>query len=806
MNAAIPEAGRVKPANVTRLLGYCDRLTYRQGEVVEVRAAGPGAVEASLVRLNRPPDDPAWPLPLTSPVESVPAVRAVTDPQPVYPGSYVVVEDVGPLAALGAATISMYAMPTLLASGHPQVLASTISSDAGRGFAVLIDSGGQAALWWGRGASGPGRLTSPVPLIQGYWHVVSVSVDEDSGTAALAHYPVTAVPGGLGRWSGSAADPALRAASDPVLLIGAGRLPGHPPAIVLPGTPGLATSFNGKIERPVLLAADTAAPALESLTPDAAASQARQVIGAWDFSHGQDTAQVRDSSGEGRHGITVNRPARAVTGVLWNGTVHDWTVDPGHYGAIHFHDDDLEDCLWPVVATVQLPADLPSAVYGIALQQAGGDDSDVVPVIVTPAPGREGSSNGSKNSAGGSEYAADALIVLPSFTYIAYANMIGNPEDLDYVAAGLAAGPAPEVPGHRRLTENPQIAGSAYDVHSDGSAWMYSTPRRPLLSCRPDWKNGARQSYRHLGADLYLPAWLDKLGVSYHVVTDHTVHAEGASLLGRYPVCLTGSHPEYISSRVRDAFAEYLGHGGSLLYLGGNGFYWVTAQDESVPELVEVRRGFNGTRTWTSAPGECYHSVTGELGGLWRYRQPPNALVGVGMTAQGADGGAAGYARGEPSYDGPAAFLFDGVTSEVIGSRGYDMGAAAGDEVDRFDVGNGSPPWAVVVATSLPLTRYYKLAVEEIQITRDNTGGDREPRVRADLVYVEQESGGFVFSAGSISWVQSMAVDYFAADTARVTENALRAAIARGARRPPEPGEPRAGQVSSAGASPGASP
>jgi N,N-dimethylformamidase len=784
MSTAIPETGQVKPTNVTRLLGYCDRLTYRQGEVVEVRAAGPGPVEASLVRLNRPPDDPDWPLPLASPVESVPAVGAVTEPQPVYPGSYVAVEDVAPVAALSAVTISMYAMPTLLASGRPQVLASTISSDTGRGFAVLIDSAGQVALWWGREASGPGRLTSPVPLIQGYWHVVSVSVDEDSGTAALAHYPVAAAPGGLGRWSGSATDPALRARSDPALLIGAGRLPGHAPASRLPGTPGVATSFNGKIERPVLLAAGTATAALESLTPDAAASQAGQVIGAWDFSHGRDTAQVRDSSGHGRHGIAVNRPARAVTGVHWNGTVQDWTTDPGHYGAIHFHDDDLEDCLWPVVATVQLPADLPSAVYGIALQQAD-------------AAGREG--------ADGSQYAADALIVLPSFTYIAYANMIGNPEDLDYVAAGLAAGPVPEVPGHRRLTQWPQIAGSAYDVHSDGSAWMYSTPRRPLLSCRPDWKNGARQSYRHLGADLYLPAWLDKLGVSYHVVTDHAVHAEGAGLLRQYPVCLTGSHPEYISSPVRDAFATYLQHGGSLLYLGGNGFYWVTAEDESVPELVEVRRGFNGTRTWTSAPGECYHSITGELGGLWRYRQPPNALVGVGMTAQGADGGAAAYTRGQASHDGPAAFLFDGVTSEVIGSRGYDMGAAAGDEVDRFDVANGSPPWAVVVATSLPLTKYYKLAVEEIQITRDNTGGDREPRVRADLVYVEQESGGFVFSTGSISWVQSMAVDYFAADTARVTENALRAAIARAAGRPRDPGESRVGQVSSAGGSPGVS-
>ena len=30
------------------VLGYCDRLTYRQGELVDVRASGRGQVEVSL--------------------------------------------------------------------------------------------------------------------------------------------------------------------------------------------------------------------------------------------------------------------------------------------------------------------------------------------------------------------------------------------------------------------------------------------------------------------------------------------------------------------------------------------------------------------------------------------------------------------------------------------------------------------------------------------------------------------------------------------------------------------------------------
>ena len=66
--------------------------------------------------------------------------------------------------------------------------------------------------------------------------------------------------------------------------------------------------------------------------------------------------------------------------------------------------------------------------------------------------------------------------MLPSFTYIAYANGTGSGEQIDYLASGLAAALPPDQPGHRRLTEFAEIGGCLYDVHSDGSGWMYSTP------------------------------------------------------------------------------------------------------------------------------------------------------------------------------------------------------------------------------------------------------------------------------------------------------------------------------------------
>jgi N,N-dimethylformamidase beta subunit-like, C-terminal len=747
------------------VLGYCDRLTYRQGELVEVRASGYGLLDVSLVRLNHPPDDPDWPVPLTSPVDAVPAVRVTADPQPTYPGSYLHVDHIGPLGSAKSLTASMYMLPTRLHSGHPQALISTIDPDGSGGFALVIGADGSLIACWGRDTHGAGQIQSPVPLVQDYWHVVSVAFDEASGSVTLAHAPVAAVPDSRGRWTGSSHDPGLRLASEPTLLIGAGRLPDCPSAARLPGQPGVGTSFNGKIEQPVLIAAAVPADRLASLKPDTVAA-AGEPIGVWDFARDQGTAAVADVSGNDRHGVLVNRPTRAVTGVRWRHHVYDWTRAPEEYAALHFHDDDMEDCRWPTTAELRLPDDLPTGVYGIQLIPADAGTADIVPVIVTPS--GEASSRG------------DVLIVLPSFTYIAYANGTESGGDqIDYVESGLAAGPPPVQAGHDRLKEFPEICGSLYDVHSDGSGRIYSTPRRPVLTCRPDWKSSWRDAYRHLGADLYLMSWLDKVGVSYDVVTDHTVHEQGVDLLASYAACLTGSHPEYVSRRELDAFSGYLARGGSLFYLGGNGFYWVTAECESIPELVEVRRGFTGTRTWTSAPGECYHSLTGELGGLWKHRGlPPNLLTGVGMAAQGADGGGSAYKRTPASHEGPAAFLFEGVTAEVIGATGFDMGAAASDEVDRFDLANGSPPWGIVTASARELSRYYKLVVEELQISRENIGGDHEPGVRADLVLLEHEAGGFVFSVGSIGWIQSMAVGYFDSDTARVTENALRRALA----------------------------
>ena len=745
-------------ASPSAAMAYCDRITYRQGERVELKAAGRGLVDVDVVRLHHPPDDPSWSTPCFSTVGTVPTQRISLEPQETHAGSYLTVDGLpAPGRAVGG---SAWVLPTMLASGHVQGLFSLHGE--GAGIALVLDPDGELSLGWGET-----RLASPVRLIEGRWHVVSWSVDLDSGEMALAHRPVRPAPRGLGRWSGTA-----RAADSPPaeltrLLIGAARLATAPPASTLPGVPGQRTSFNGKIDAPVLVAAALSPRELEEATPERLRDSG-SLVGAWDFSREQPTDRAVDLGPHGLHGSLVNGPARAMTGVRWRADEQNWTHAPEQYSAVYFHDDDLDDARWPVVATVDLPDDLPTGVYAIRLRGRGGEDSEeeLVTVVVVPRGPRDPD--------------VRTLVVLPTYTYIAYADLLGNGEKVDYALAGLAEGEVAPHAGQQRLAAFPEIGGSLYDVHGDGSGRCYSSPRRPILNMKPDWKSGRRDAYRHLAADLYIPTWLESLGIPYDVTTDHVVNKEGAAALDGYSVVLTGTHPEYISRPIIDALHAHLDTGGCLLYLGGNGFYWVTSESTEIPELLEVRRGFQGTRTWTGAAGESHHSQTGEQGGLWRLRGlPPNDLVGVGFSAQGADGGAAGYRRAENALREDAAFLFEGVGPEVFGTTGYDMGGAAGDEVDRYSVPHGSAPWATVAASSLELSRFYKFAIEDIQMSRENNGGDHMPEVRADLVVTEHAAGGFVFATGSISWVQSMAVGEFDNDVARITENALRTALAR---------------------------
>jgi N,N-dimethylformamidase len=279
---------------------------------------------------------------------------------------------------------------------------------------------------------------------------------------------------------------------------------------------------------------------------------------------------------------------------------------------------------------------------------------------------------------------------------------------------------------------------------------------------------------RHYPADTHLLDWLEEHGIRYDIVTDEDVDAEGAALLAPYATVLTGSHPEYHTERSLVAYRGYLAGGGHLVYLGGNGFYWRIGTSPTIPGVIEVRRAEGGIRTWDAQPGEYYHALDGAYGGLWRRNgRPPQQLVAVGFSSQGLFEGS--HYRRQPGADDPrAAWILAGVKGDVIGDYGLSGGGAAGFELDRADPRLGTPPGAVVIATSEGHSANFVVVHEEMlgQITTVN--GEPVARLlRADMTYVELPGGGRIFAVGSITFCGSLSHNGYDNDVSRILGNVL---------------------------------
>ncbi len=722
------------------ICGYTDRLHYRGGEDVQVMLHAPETTVRLDVVALRSADERVTTIEPVSSVDSIPAIEVMGRPQRTSLGSYALARGVQ-VAGLTSIELELWFRPTLLQAGHEQGLA-VLSAEPGvllLGLVLTVDQRLLLRCGQADGTAAVARLPQPIPPDRWIW--ASAHVSREARTMELrarleretqtSHVRVQA-------WNppGPSFD-----AGPATLLVAACGLDRVDDGLDCPWG-----CFNGKLEAIRL-----------SGSAREAAHQGRALL-EWDFSQGMDGWVVTDRSGNGLHGRLHNAPTRGVTGKVWLRSEVDFRRAPDQFAAVHFHEDDLDDAGWRAVATFHLPDELPSGIY--AVRAVGGGSADQIPFFVVP------------NTAATRRPAVAFLV--PTFTYQAYANaQLG--ERIDYHGMGLSEREPQPGRRDRQIASHPELAGSLYDVHRDGSGRCFSSYRRPIFNLRPDYRSPVQAAPRHLPADLYITGWLDHLGQSYDVLTDHLLHEVGHEALMPYRVVVTGSHPEYASLEMLEAIESYLGAGGRLMYLGGNGFYWVTSCHPEHPWLLECRRGNSGTRTWSSPPGEQHHVSTGELGGLWRHRgRAPNALVGIGMASQGWDLKAPGYRRTPASYAPELAWMFEGIAEETIGDFGLVMNGASGDELDRFDPQQGSPREAVVVATSLPHSKYYKLVVEDVPMITDGLDGSSNPLIRSDIVFLERSGGGAVFSVGSITWAGAMAYNNFANNAARLTTNVLR--------------------------------
>jgi N,N-dimethylformamidase len=743
----------------TEIYGYCAELDAAPGEAVHVMVTtGADEVTVDLVRPAARGDRER----ITHTYEVVPGVPEQRVPgrvQRTIGGSCGVVEGFTLPAGAPGVTLELYVFPTRLGLDAP--VQGLMHLDGGEDGELSLRAlpGGWLEVVQHR-AGREVSVRAPRPMAENQWYYAALTFDAVSGVLGVYHEPIgSPVPGDVAaaaEGAGIAGELTAGAVTGGTLLLAAAR------QVATPSGVRGGDCFNGKLQDPAVLVRGLSISDLASRA--ARDAEVSDEVARWDLGHEPAGTTFRDLGPGAFHGRFVNAPMRAVTGLGWSGDELDFRHAPAAYRAVHFHDDDLEDAGWECDAVIALPSTLPSGMYCVRLRCAGGEDH--VPVFVRPAAGQ----------------ARNAVAFLaPTFTYVAYANN-RLPEVVDYEGAGLTERTVRLGFRDEQARAHPEFGLSTYDSHTDGSGVCYSSHLRPIPNMRWDFRSPIVGGPRHFAADLLLTTWLESLGVGYDVLSDHGLHERGAAELDGYRVLITGTHPEYWSGPMLDALRSYQDAGGSVMYLGANGFYWVTAATTERPHLLEVRRGQAGLRSWTSRPGEEHLGQSGEPGGLWRHRgRAPNRLVGVGMTSQGWDNRTPGFVRTADADDSRAKFIFDGIgDDEIVGDFGLIMGGASGDELDRADLGLGTPRHALVVATSLPHSRYYLLAIEDLQMTTSTAGGDVNPLVRSDVTFFETRAGGAVFSVGAISWAGSLAYDGYANNVARMTENVLRNFLRRG--------------------------
>ncbi len=738
------------------IVGYADRFSVRAGDTIRFMVSCKlPSYQADIVRLIHGDLNPEGPGFKEKLVQNVGTFSGQF--QKLVIGSYVVVPDHALLRMKESFTLLAWISSTT-PTKDSQGLLTKWSDSSGTGYGLVLDGDNGLTLWVGGSDGRVERISTGVPvrapaLHAPAWYFVAASYDSSTGRVLLYQQPKTIWPmdetaAVVERDIGQ-----LGIAENGMPLIMAGYCEGEESA-----RPSIAGLYNGKIDRPAVFGRGLSLQELEALRDGASPSEfGDSLIGAWDFGRDFSSDLATDSSNNGLHGNTVNRPTRAMAGHNWTANYIDFNRAPQEYGAIHFHDDDLDDARWDVSFEFQVPTDLKSGVYGARLME--GDSEDYVPFFVRPSIGASTSK---------------ILFLVPTNSYLTYAN------NHSYARTEFSGrvGWVPTTPQDKFIEEN--HLNSTYDVHTDGSPVFYTSRRRPNLTMRPKYNfwylRLGRGGPWQFNGDLHLVDWLDEQGYDYDVATDEDVQLEGADLFRAYNVVVTGSHPEYWSSQGLDAMDTYLAGGGRLMYLGGNGFFSVVSFPPDSTHCIEMRR--SAARPHDEA-GQNNHSFTGEAGMNWNARgRPSGRILGVGSSTGTGFDYSMPYHRLEDSYDPRAAFIFEGIgKDEVIGNFGLKQGGAGGVEIDRADYSLGTPPHALILACATGFSDHYQLIFEAESVgdysRGRRRGGSQNPLVRTDLVYFEGPDGGGVFSVGSIAWCGSLSHNNYSNNVSRITKNVL---------------------------------
>ena len=289
---------------------------------------------------------------------------------------------------------------------------------------------------------------------------------------------------------------------------------------------------------------------------------------------------------------------------------------------------------------------------------------------------------------------------------------------------------------------NTWLAYNGWGSRSKYSGAARTSFLRPMPVAAPD-----RDTHLTRG-ELWVLGWLEGQGHSPDVLTDVDFHDDGCDP-GQYPLLVVGTHPEYWTPQMYDRLASYLDAGGSLAYLGGNGVFETGEYDDDRTAMV-FRLGVEGGDREVA---------------LFRVQdRPERSLLGVATERCEVPGSPyVVRSAGHPLFEGTG--LADGDTVGDAGlnrghSRGQGNGAASGWEVDtsRGPGATGVPTScdlrpAVLQPGGVPPSALPGGLVVLAEGVPDAAGPG------ADMTYYDHPGGGFVFSAGSLTFGGSLVVD-----------------------------------------------
>ena len=754
-----------------KIFGYPNKLSIKQGERVDfhVNCDGSDFAEAQLVRLIHGDEHVDGPGFVEEEIKNDINGSWPVEKQFTQLGSYLEVDDPqGHLKIDGNLSLCCFVYSTLPKKGARQTLMGRWDSNTNEGYALGINKEGYLEFWVGDGSE-VDYITSELPIIDRVWYLVGVSFDAKTGKATLYQEGV------MNRYNsllGKVVPYDFRShvqtkfrfkqknrAEVPFLI--AGSLDNH----ILRGD-FVNDMFHGKLDRPCVCNDVLEREELDVIRGGGMPPE-NKIAAYWDTSKGYTKDGIKNAVWDiGPHKLNakgVNHPTRAMTGWNWNGKDDSFRLAPEQYGGIDFHPDAITDCKWAVTNSMVIPKDLKSGAYAIRLRigKGTGLSEEYIVFFVRP-----------------SKPSAKLCFLVPTASYLAYAN-----ESLSFDAHIIQpmTGQPPVVTDIDIETyENREFGMSTYDSYEDGAGVCFSSSKRPIINMRPKYRMSSMNITWQFPADLSIVAWIAHQGYDCDFITDEDLDREGLDAIAPYNCVITGTHPEYVSEKMLDAQEDYVAQGGRLIYMGGNGYYWVIAFDEEERACMEVRKLDSGMRAWMAKPGEHYLQTTGEKSGLWRNRgRAPQKLLGVGFIAEGFETSAP-FRKMPDSFHKTVSWITKGIEGEIIGDEGLAYGGAAGVELDRYDLTLGTPPHTKIIASSGGHSDNYVLVTEELLYAYAGLVGSLDYRIRGDITYFTAPNNGAVLSTGSIAFGQALPASNFDNTTSKLLKNVVDAFIKDG--------------------------